>query len=318
MPITDLHALDHLAWELDNPSTRTSMHLITKWAPVDVTLASSNTAQNLFTADLTEPIVNLVTNPSMETGTTPPTGYVATGATVTKSSTVTRSATNSMSIDPANSATGEGAYWLTETISGLSNDPNSKMTLNANVYLQDNANGNAKVRIEIRSADGTTTHAVGNEITLTNAWQRSHAFFPIPGNGAAYTIYIVTSDAASNAVFYADDLMVSLQRDSAAKPYCDGAQGLYYEWIGTANASRSVRRRGLVAIRGYNLYVSHGTYLAYDQTASSTLGRLVRAGTDISQDRLHFNSISMINSVSGETPRIYGEILGVHNLKSDR
>ena len=318
MPITDLHALDHLAWELDNPSTRTSMHLITKWAPVDVTLGSAGTAQSLFTADLTEPIVNLVTNPAMETGTTPPTGYTAVGAAVVKNATVARSSSNSMRIDPANSATGEGAYWETETISGLSNDPNGKMTLNANVYLQDNANGSAKVRIEIRSADGTTTHAVGNEITLTNAWQRSHAFFPIPGNGAAYRIYIVTSDAASDAIFYADDLMVSLQRDSSARTYCDGEQGLHYEWLGTAHASRSIRRRGLVAIRGYNLYVTHNAYLAYDRVATATVGRLVKAASYISQDRLHFNSISFLNGESGETPRIYGEILGVHNLKSDR
>ena len=318
MPITDLHALDHLAWELDNPSTRTSLHLITKWAPVDVTLGSAGTAQNLFTADLTEPIVNLVTNPAMESGSTPPTGYTAVGATVVKTSTVARSSSNSMRIDPANSATGEGAYWETETISGLSNDPNSQMTLNANVYLQDNANGSAKVRIEIRSADGTTTHAVGNEITLTNSWQRSHAFFPLPGNGAAYRIYIVTSDAASDAIFYADDLMVSLQRDNVARDYCDGEQGLNYEWVGAAHASRSIRRRGLVAIRGYNLYVTHNAYLAYDRVATASVGRLVKAASYISQDKLHFNSISFLNGESGETPRIYGEILGVHNLKSDR
>lgn len=318
MAITDIHALDHLAWELDNPSTRTSMHLYTKWAPIDVTLTTTNVAEDLFTADLEEPIVNLVTNPSMETGTTPPTGYTAVGAVITKSGTVARSGTNSMSIDPANAVIGEGAYWETEELSGFSNDRNSQLTLNANVYLQDNTDTGNTARIEIRSADGLTTYATGNEITLSSSWQRSHAFYPIPGNGVAYRVYIVTSSAASDAVFYADDLMVSLQRGNTARTYCDGAQGLYYEWVGTAHASRSVRRRGLVAIRAYNLHFSHASYIAFDHTASSTLGRLVTAGADIWQDKLHFNRISFINEISGETPRITGEVFGVHNLKSDK
>ena len=317
MPITDIHALDALAWELDNPSTRTSMHLITKWAPVDVTLSVAGTAEDLFTADIEPPIVNLVTNPSMETG-TPPIGYTAVGATLLQSNTVARSGTESLSIDPDNSVAGEGAYWTTEDLSGRSSDSNSQLTMSASVYLQDNVNGSETARIEIRSADGLTTHTTGNEITLTNAWQRSSAFFPLPVPGVVYRIYIVTSTAASDPIFYADDLMVAIQRSSAAPTYCDGDVGLNYEWVGTAHASRSVKRWGLVAIRAYNLYVTHATYLAFDHTASSSVGRLVRADSDIWQDKLHFNRISFINEIAAEQPRIYGEILGVHNLKSDK
>jgi len=316
MAITDLTAVNNaLDWEL-NPSTRSSTHLYTKWAPVDVTLSTTNVAENLFTADLELPVVNLVTNPSMETS-DPPTGYTAVGATLARSATVANSGSNSMSIDPDNSAAGEGAYWETEVISGKSTDNNSQLTLNANVYLQDNTDTGRTARIEIRDVAGTTTYATGDEITLSSSWQRSHAFYPIPGNGVAYRIYIVTSSSASDEVFYADDLMITLQKDNAARTYCDGDAGLNYEWVGTAHASRSVRRLGLVAVRAYTLYVSHGAYIAFDHTASSTVGRLVRADSDIWQDKLHFNSISFINSVSGETPRIYGEILGVHDLKSD-
>lgn len=308
----DISADDWLGWEIDG-STRVNTHLWTKWAPVDVTLTTAGTAQDLFTTSTELPVVNLVTNPSMETG-TPPTGYTAVGATLTQSATVARSGTYSLSIDPDNSAAGEGAYWATDDVSGKGLDINNRRYLTVSVYLQDNTDTGRTARVEIRDSTGATTHSSGNEITLSSSWQRSVASFQLPVEGAAYRIYIVTSSAASDEVFYADDFMIQLQHDSTVRTYCDGDQGLNYEWDGTANASVSRRRGGLVAVRGYNLSVTRNTLIAFDHTASSTVGRRVIAGTDFWNDQaIHVRSnISMINEIAGELPRVYGEILGVH------
>ena len=314
MPIVDINAMGALAWELDNPSTRVSMHLITKWAPIDVTLSTPGTAETLFTADTEPPIVNLITNPSMETG-TPPTGYTASGATLLQSATTARSGTNSLSIDPDNSVAGEGAYWTTDEMAGHP-DPGKWATLVASIYLEDNVDVGRTARIEIRNEDGTTTHATGNEITLTSSWQRSTAFFPLPATGATYRIYIVTSTSASDEVFFADDFMLSLQRDQVDRAYCDGDVGLNYEWVGTAHASRSVKRHGLVAIRAFNLHTTLDARVAFNHTASASLGVYMPAGSDWWQDKVHFNDISFINDISGQQPRIGGSVLGVHTTKS--
>ena len=51
------------SWEID-PSTRTSVHVWTKYAPIDVSVGTS--AVDLFTVDRGVPSVNLVKNPSFE------------------------------------------------------------------------------------------------------------------------------------------------------------------------------------------------------------------------------------------------------------
>jgi hypothetical protein len=302
-----------LFWE-DNPSTRQSSHLWTKWSPVDVTLAVAGTAENLFSRNTEVPTVNIATNPSMETGTTPPTSYTAVGATVTKSATVANSGTNSMSIDPDNSVAGEGAYFITPSLSGHSPDPNQLFNLVASAYFQDNADSSNTVNIEIKDTTGVTTHASGTELTLTSSWQRTTAMFQLPNTGAIYRIYFVTSTSASDPVFYVDDFQLELSKSSVASTYCDGAQGINYEWDGTAHASTSRRRLGLVSIRGYKLYTTHDCYVSLDNTASSTTGELVKAGTSFWTDfPIEANYISILNAVSGETPRVYGSIYGVHS-----
>jgi hypothetical protein len=306
----DKYGFNAQFWELD-PSTRQSVHLFTKWAPVNVTLSSSNTAENFFTAASHQPTVNLVTNPSMETA-DPPTGYTAVGATIARSATVARSVTNSLSIDPDNSAAGEGAYWTTESIGSVRLDGSSALYLVASAYFQDNADSGNTARLEIRDSSGTLLSA-GNELTLSSSWQRSQASYQVPPSGAQYRIYLVTSSSASDPIFYVDDLQVELQMNTTPTAYCDGTQGVYYEWDGTAHASVSRRRFGLVSVRSYDLYVTHDSYVALDHTASSTLGMYVPAGTHFSPPGgIVASNLSFINVVSGETPTIRGGIWGVH------
>mgnify|MGYP001570683338 FL=1 len=303
---------DHISWEI-NPSTRDNTYIWTKGNPVDVTLAVAGTAQNLIAISDEKPTVNLVTNPSFETG-DPPTGYTASGATLTRSSTVARSGTYSLSINPDNGAAGEGGYWTTETLAR--GDVDHPLIMVASVYLQDNVNSGNGARIVVADSSGVTL-ANGNSVVLSAAWQRSSAFY-LMSAGATYRIYISTV-LQHNTTFYADNLQNELLFQSTPTAYCDGATGLYNEWEDTAHASRSRRLQGLVSIRGYTLHNTRDIYLAESRTASTTDGgsRFVRAGTDFWED---FpvdiqDNLSFVNAVAGENPRVFGVIRGVHYSK---
>lgn len=313
MPFSSSYPEEWREWEID-PSTRESLHIWTKWSPVDATLATAGTAQDLFTIPTLLPTVNLITNPSMETA-DPPTGFTASGATIARSATVARTGTNSLRITPNNAAIGEGAYWTTDLLANQRDPSNNSRILVVSAYFRDNAASGNTARIQIRSADGVTINANGNTVTFAAAatWYRSTAFFPLTNIGAAYRIYFVTA-AQHGTVFYVDSAQEELLISSVATDYCDGSLGNTYEWEGTANASRSRRKQGLLVIRGYSLYVTRNCYLAFDSTAASTNGRFIRAGTDLwNHYPIHIQTnISFINEIAGETPRIYGTVEGVH------
>lgn len=303
-----------------SPSTRTSLHLYTKSRPVDVTLTTAGTAQDVLTIARNIPTINLCTNPSMETG-APPTGYTASGATLAQSATVARSATNSLRITPNNAAAGEGAYWSTITLGlgGGEIPPNMKnVNLVVSAYFNDNAGSGNGARIVIADSSGATI-INGNTVTLAAAWTRSQAFLPLAGRTTqSYRIYFVTATQFAT-VFYVDDFQYELQMSNGATAYCDGTQGLYNVWDGTANASTSRRLQTMVNIRGYRLYTTGDIYFAEDHTASSTTGEFIRAGTDFEVSGIHLNkNLSFLNVNSGETPRVYGRVYGTHAVNLDQ
>mgnify|MGYP001609607400 CR=1 FL=1 len=305
------------SWELD-PSPRDALHLYNKAVPVDVTLAVSSTAENLFSIDTTRPSVNIVTNPSFETG-APPTGYTAgvldglTGtAGVTQSAIIAKDGTYSILVNPGNVSASEGFYWTTPT---MGRNVSRNNFLVASIYLNDNAVSDPGVdeRIVIADSSGVTI-TNGNTITLDTTWQRSSVSLSLQDREPTiYRIYVVTV-TQHNVNFYADSLQVEIL-DHASNPtdYFDGSTAINCSWYGTAHASQSYRRKGLVQGRGYTLHTTGDIYFIEDQTASSSIGRYIRAGTDFWEDSIHIkNNISFINVNPGETPRVYGVIRGVH------
>lgn len=297
-------------WEL-NPSTRTSYSLWTKWVPVSSTLTTPGTAQDLYLINPEYPTVNIATNPSFETG-SPPTGYTAVGSALAQSAVIARSGSNSLLINPDNLAAGEGAFWTTPESLGGPTEGAHVIYLVASAYFNDNAGSGSGARIVITDTNGVTL-ANGNTLTLDATWQRSVARIALSQTAASYRVYFVTS-AQHNTNFYVDSFQAELSKSGNASAYCDGSLGNFYEWDSTANASMSRRRGGLVAIRGYTLYNTRNMYIAYDQTASSSLGKYTRAGTDFWNDHpVHIkHRISFINELAGEAPRVYGELWGVH------
>jgi len=290
-------------------STRQSIHAYTRYAPVDVTLAVPGTAENLLAVDAKLPTVNLVTNPSMETG-DPPTGFVAVGSTIAQSAAQFRSGANSLSIDPDNAAANEGAYWILPRVGG-GGAANNQIYIVASVYLRRATGTGANSQIAIADSSGNVL-ATGNSVGLSETWTRSVVKYPIPiGTSDAFRVYVTTA-AQHNITFFADDMQVELRQDGNDTDYADGAQGLWNEWVGAAHASMSIRKRGLRIIKGFSLRATLDTYLAFDHTADSVTGLFLPAGSTMSSSwPLDFKSnISMINVNSGEAPRVHGVVWG--------
>jgi len=310
MASSDIIAENSHAWEI-NPSTRTSVGLWTKYVNVDSTLTMAGTAEDIYaTTSALEPTVNIATNPSMETA-DPPTGYTTSGATLTRSNTVARNGTYSLSVNPDNAAAGEGAYW-TSPILGSGIDPSNQLYLIVSAYFQDNVDSGDGARIMVRNSSGVAL-ATGNSLVLSSSWQRSFVAHPLNQTGAAVRVYFETV-LQHNTTFYVDGFQAEIRRGGSPSTYCDGSIGLNYEWFGTAHASMSRRRKGVFAIRGFDLHFTRDTYIAFDHTASSSTGTFIRAGTDWSPEHpLHYiKNISFINVNTGEKPRIWGALHGVH------
>jgi len=320
MAVGDFNPVNYSAWELD-PSTRDSVHLWNKWMPADKTLATAQTAEDLFSVSSDAPTVNLAPNPSFETA-DPPTGYTASGSTPTRVTTNPRSGTYSLSINPDNSAVGEGVYWTSDVL-GSNQEKNNATRLIASCYFRRASGSGEDARIEIRDSTGVTVLATGETVTLSTSYQRSTASYDLnlatSAGGAAYRIYLVTV-TQHNTTFLADSFQVEFGKSDIATPYCDGVQGINYSWDGTAHASTSRRRMGLVAIRGFMLRASHDCYVSFDQTASATTGRYLPANVDWwNPHPIHImERISFVNVTSGQQPRLYGDIWGVHSNKMNQ
>ena len=109
--------------------------------------------------------------------------------------------------------------------------------------------------------------------------------------------------------------MVEQRRDGFLSAYVDGAQGVNYEWYGTANASESKRRAGITAVRGFKLKNGHGSqtvYIALDTTASSTTGVLLKAGETWETNWPIDVQVNISALASGASTQVYGVLWGVH------
>jgi len=100
--------------------------------------------------------------------------------------------------------------------------------------------------------------------------------------------------------------------------YVDGDSGLNYSWVGTANASTSIKRPDMIVIKGIQIKNESGTsaeiiYVAFDQTASTTTGIPVLAGATFETNwPLDFRDKVSVISASG-TPTVSGVIWGTHS-----
>ena len=291
------------AWEVD-PSTRTSVHAFTKYAPITATL--STTAADVFTVDRGVPSVNMVKNPSIELNAL--TEFTASGAAISQSSAQAATGTYSLLVNPANSAVGEGFYYTTPTLVG---HPEGSHVV-ASVEVR-GASASGDVRLVIQDSSGVelATSATHN---LTAGFVKLSSSIFIGRPAATYRVAVLTV-ANHNINFYVDKIHVEVRQDSTIPDYVDGAQGLNYEWTGTANASESKRRAGMSVMRGLRIKNDHASiavYVAFDQTASATTGFQI-AGGEVFETVWPIDFRTRISAVAASgTPAIHGVVWGIH------
>lgn len=295
-------------WEVDS-STRQSVHPYTKYAPFRT--ATSTTASTLKAVGQGEVAVNLITNPSVESSDI--TMFTAAGSAISQSTDQASHGTNSLLVNPANSAAGEGFYWQSPTI------PFSVNVQHITVQCEHrgaSASGNAT--IEIRDADGSTVLASSADDNLATSFKRITTTYAVPAQtaGASYRMY-VTTGTQHNINMYIDKMGFEIREDTTAvSTYVDGNQGVNYEWTGTANASTSIKKPDMSVIRGIQIKNESSSageivYVAFDSTASSSTGIAVLAGETFETNfPIDFRDKVSIISASG-TPTVKGVIWGI-------
>ena len=303
MPNSNQFPEEWHSWEVD-PSTRQSVHTWNKYVPIDVNVGTS--AVDLLSISRGNPSVNLVKNPSIEHATI--SEFTVTGSAISQSSAQASHGSNSLLVNPANAAAGEGVYWA-HTFAG--HTEGTHIVASCEVR---GASASGDVRIEIQNSSGVTLLA-GTTTNLSTSFQQLSISYQIPERVAAeYRVAIVTV-ANHNIDFYVDKIHVEQRRDGAIQPYVDGAQGINFEWEGTANLSVSKRRPGISVVRGFKLKNGHGSqtvYIALDTTASATTGVLLKAGETWETPWPLDVRTNISALASGSGTQVYGVVYGVH------
>jgi len=303
-------------------TVRESIAVPQRFVPINKTLASTNTAEDLLAIDQTSllPAMNLVTNPSIETSGTPPAGFTAVGSAATRVTTTPRTGTYSMSVNTTNAAAGEGAYFEVSDI------PPGNYALSA--YLRHSGGGTVRVRA---SSDGGTTFTNGNTVTMANNWNgRSTVIHKVTTAQTSIRIYIVTN-TQQNITFLVDDVQVEpswrivMGSGSSREPnpptasvtdFVDPLGDRFSQWLGTADASSSVREPRMAEIHYLSIYASHDTYIDFDRTVAirtaTPLGYKLVAGIDYRLDlhKVIKKNVSFVNAAGSETPLIIGYAMG--------
>ena len=179
------------------------------------------------------------------------------------------------------------------------------------------ASASGDAEIAIQNSSGTDIQ-VGNSVSLSTAFQQLQVRYHLPQTGSAAYRVKVRSKTQHNIDFYVDKIHVEQRfSDGNYAAYVDGAQGLNYEWEGTADLSQSRRRAGLSVIRGIKVRNESSTagdivYVGLDCDASATTGIPVLGGDTFETNwPLDFRSKVTVLAAQN-TPAIHGVIWGIH------
>jgi len=329
-----IHGENWIEWELD-PSTRSSVHLWTKYVPISAAVGTS--AADLFTLNRGVPAVNHIKNPSFEhatlteftkigDGVAPPDAaaritYASDGQVAddlpspidgrTYVAEVSRASGNS-------TANSDGFYWK-DTFAGLG-QYGSVVAFSLHVRgTETDPAGTVKLRI-IDDSDGTVLED-GTAHTLTNDFVKLSLEYKIDkGNPKTLRFAIVAASAfaLNSKSYFVDAMMVENRIDGETTAYVDGSQplgagGESYEWIGITDFSESKRRPGVNRIRGFKVVNEHATnivYIAIDGTATTSSIKVV--GTETFETNWPIDAKLNISAIASGTANVHGVVWGVH------
>ena len=291
-------------------TVRESVGTLSKFIPINVTLASANTAEDLINLESPLlPALNLVSNPSMEVG-TPPTGWTASGSTMTRQTTTPRTGTYSMRCVAANAAAYEGAYY---SVTGL---PRGFYSCSA--YVRRSGGGTVIGRA---TSDGGTTFSDSPVITMANDWTgRVAVNHKITTDNATLSFYVVTN-TTQNVTFLVDDAQIEPSwayvmgmaggtsdpnpPEALVTTFVDPNIERFSRWMGTTDASVSVREPAMTEIHDIYLYsLTNDALIDFNRTAqrSGPIGFLLKAGVANAINIRHIvkHNISVINSTGAK------------------
>jgi hypothetical protein len=294
------------------------------YQPVDTTLTTADTVQDLFTLAPKRHAVNVFTNPGFETDDISSTWTDITAAS-SQVTTAPRSGKYHLLINPA-AAVGSGSYTTITQVPD--SNPQWQHHIVASAYVR-GASGSGDVILSIRDSSGTAL-ATSATHTLTTGYVRLEVGYMLPVGTTtnSYRIYFLT-ETDHNINIYVDDLQVELNDEGAATPYIDVVtNGVNTGWHGTANASPSQRVPTLAVINFLDLTFVNDTYIAFDNTAISarTNGSWTPSAAEVlasgsifvpnattwrKESRTDiYDRISFVNANGSETPRVYGAVWG--------
>ena len=301
-------------------TVRESVGTLSKFMPINKTLASANTAEDLINlGDRDDPAMNLITNPSMELG-TPPTGWTGSGSTITRQSTQARTGTYSTRSVTANAAAYEGAYYR------MTNLPRGWYACSAYVYR------NGGTVVGRATSDGGTTYSTGAQVTMAANWNgRVTVLHQITTDNATLDFYVVT-DTTQNITYFIDDAQVEPSWAyvmgmaggtsdpnppmAAITPFVDPDVHRFARWMGTTDASVSVREPMISEIHDIYLYsLTNDSVIDFNRTATNTgaaAGFVLKAGVANAINLRHIvkGNISFRNNTNGETCVVVGYVRG--------
>ena len=303
--------IDWHGWEVD-PSTRSSVHAYTKYDILIDASVANDAVTTIFTCNRGIPSVNLVANPRVEHATI--SEFTADGAAISRDTGQASTGAASLLANPTNSAAGEGFYWTTPGMSGNAHDGEVWLTAQCEVR---GASASGDAEIVIQDSDGTDLIS-GSSVSLSTGWQAIQVKYKLPVTGSASYRVKVRSKTQHNINWYTDKIHVE-QRfgDSTFADYVDGAQGLNYEWEGTADLSPSKRRAGISVIRGFTLRNASGTaadivYVGLDVDAAAGTGIPVYGGETFTTNwPIDFRSKITVRAAQN-TPAVHGVVWGIH------
>ena len=303
-------------------TVRESVGTLSKFIPINKTLASANTAEDLVNLESpTVPALNLVTNPSMEVG-TPPTGWTASGSTMTQQTTTPRTGTYSMRCVTANAAAYEGAYY------SVTNLPRGWYSCSA--YVRRSGGGTVIARA---TSDAGVTFDDGPQVTMGNNWTgRVTVNHKVTTDNATLSFYVVT-DSTQDITFLVDDAQVEPAwayvmgmaggtsdpnpPTSQVTTFVDPLIERFSRWMGTTDASVSVREPSISEIHDIYLYsLTNDAVIDFNRTATNTgdaVGYVLKAGVAnaISLRHIVKHNISFRNNSNGETCNVIGYVRGI-------
>ena len=103
---------------------------------------------------------------------------------------------------------------------------------------------------------------------------------------------------------------------ASATDFVDPSGDRFSQWLGTADASSSVREPRMAEIHYLSVYSSHDTYLDFDRTVAirtaTPLGYRLVAGITYRLDlhKVIKKNVSFVNATGSETPLIIGYAMG--------